>query len=179
MFYNEVINSNKYFLIHELQLYYPIKRDNCLDELLSHKAVVEWVLLRKDVILKQLCFNRKMTWTQGIGQKDVLTPSEFAIRLNSELRIFQNSQTILPVPLEEINWTSKCYFGHYVNQELVLPTCIQEFLVNWDITCTCRFTKSTSALWNLLSSYMFRNLQLNKRFFCKCELSQLINNSEN
>ena len=51
-----------------------------------------------------------MTWTQGIGQKDVLTLLGFAIHLNSELRIFQNSQTTLPVHLEEINWTSKCLY---------------------------------------------------------------------
>ena len=63
-----------------------------------------------EVIFKQLCCNRKMTWTQGIGQKDVLTPLEFAIHLNSELKISQNSQTTLPVPLEEINWTSKCNY---------------------------------------------------------------------
>ncbi|KAJ7377325.1 Anoctamin-7 [Desmophyllum pertusum] len=33
-----------------------------------------------------------MTWTQGIGLRDVLTLLEFAIHSNSELRIFQNSQ---------------------------------------------------------------------------------------
>lgn len=53
------------------------------------------------------CVHRKMTWIQGIGPRDVLTPLGFVIHLNSELRNFQNNQTTLPVPLEETNLTSK------------------------------------------------------------------------
>lgn len=70
-----------------------------------------------------------MIWTLGTGQKDVLTPLEFAIHLNSELRIFQNNQTTLPVPLEEINWTSKCLYIMPIDQDLVLPACVEGYLV--------------------------------------------------
>ena len=58
-----------------------------------------------------------MTWTQGIGQRGVLTPLEYATHLKSELRIFQNNQTTLPVPLEETSLTSK--FSCFEKLEIV------------------------------------------------------------
>ena len=49
--------------------------------------------------------DRRMTWTQEIGLRDVLIPLECVIHLNSELKIFQSSQTTSLVPLEKTNLT--------------------------------------------------------------------------